>query len=132
LPEYACGSHADMLASLRVPVGGGLSGWVAANGKPLLNGNPAVDAADLAGLKSALAIPIEGQNDTAGVLTLFSTRADAFSSADLRDLLALSLMLGHLIETSKIRHQGNRRNVIPIASPASSRTRELQQSLVTV
>jgi len=132
LPEYACGSHADMLASLRVPVGGGLSGWVAANGKPLLNGNPAVDAADLAGLKSALAIPIEGQNDIAGVLTLFSTRTDAFSSADLRDLLALSLMLGHLIETSKIRHQGNRRNVIPIASPASTRTRELQQSLVTV
>jgi len=132
LPEYACGSHAEALTSLKVPVGGGLSGWVAANGKPLLNGNPAVDAADLAGLKSALAIPIEGQNDIAGVLTLFSTRADAFSSADLRDLLALSLMLGHLIETSKTRHHGTRRNVIPIASPASPRAREFQQSLVTV
>jgi len=132
LPEYACGSHAETLASLKVPVGEGLSGWVAANGKPLLNGNPAVDAADLAGLKSALAIPIEGQNDIAGVLTLFSARSDAFSAADLRDLLALSLLLGHLIETSKIRHQGTRRNVIPIASPATPRTRELQQNLVTV
>ncbi len=132
LPEYACGSHAETLASLNVPVGGGLSGWVAANGKPLLNGNPAVDAADLAGLKSALAIPIEGQNDVAGVLTLFSTRANAFSSADLRDLLALSLLLGHLIETSKVRSQGIRRNVIPIASPAGPRAREFQQSLVTV
>ena len=132
LPEYACGSHAETLSSLKVSVGEGLSGWVAANGKPLLNGNPAVDAADLAGLKSALAIPIEGQNDIAGVLTLFRARADAFSSADLRDLLALSLLLGHLIETSRIRHQGTRRNVIPIASPASPRTREFQQNLVTV
>jgi putative nucleotidyltransferase with HDIG domain len=132
LPEYVCGSHAETLSSLQIPVGEGLSGWVAANGKPLLNGNPAVDAANLAGLKSALAIPLEGQNDIAGVLTLFSARADTFSSADLRDLLALSLLLGHLIETSRIRHQSIRRNVIPIASPASSRTRELQQSLATV
>jgi GAF domain-containing protein len=132
LPEYACGSHAETLSSLKIPVGEGLSGWVAANGKPLLNGNPAVDAADLAGLKSALAIPIEGQNDIAGVLTLFRAQADAFSSADLRDLLALSLLLGHLIETGGIRRQGTRRNVIPIASPATSRTRELKQDLVTV
>ncbi|PYT24847.1 MAG: hypothetical protein DMG58_25380 [Acidobacteria bacterium] len=132
LPEYACGSHAETLSSLKIPVGEGLSGWVAANGKPLLNGNPAVDAADLAGLKSALAIPIEGQNDIAGVLTLFRAQADAFSSADLRDLLALSLLLGHLIETRGIRRQGTRRNVIPIASPATSRTRELKQDLVTV
>lgn len=132
LPEYACGSHAETLSSLQVAVGEGLSGWVAANGKPLLNGNPSVDAGALAGLKSALAIPLEGQNDIAGVLTLFRARADAFSSADLRDLLALSLLLGHLIETSRIRHQGTRRNVIPIASPAISRTREFNQNLVTV
>src|SRR5215471_4310436 len=67
LPEYAPGSHADTLSSLQRS---GLatvcrSGWRRTE-KPLLNGNPAVDAGQLAGLKSALAIPLEGQNDSPG------------------------------------------------------------------
>ncbi len=132
VPEHTSGTHADTLSSRKLAVGEGLSGWVAANGKPILNGNPSVDAGELAGLKSALAIPLEGQNDVAGVLTLFRARADAFSSAELRDLLALSLLLGHLIETTRIPRQGTRRNVVPIASPAPSHTRALKQNLVTV
>ena len=132
VPEFTSGVQANTLANRKLAVGDGLSGWVAANGKPLLNGNPSVEADELAALKSALAIPLEGQNDVAGVLTLFRARTDAFSSADLRDLLALSLLLGHLIETTRIPRQGTRRNVIPIASPAPARTRALDQNLVTV
>jgi hypothetical protein len=52
LPEYASGSHAETLASLQIPVGEvyrlGGGQWQTAP-----EWNPAVDAADLAGLKSA-------------------------------------------------------------------------------
>jgi putative nucleotidyltransferase with HDIG domain len=131
-PEFAAGTHVETLSSLKVTVGEGLSGWVAANGRPIVNGNPSVDASELAGLKSALAIPLEGPEDMAGVLALFRTEADAFSATDSRDLMALSLLLGHLIETTRVRRHGIRRNVIPIAAPSASRIRQLDPELITV
>jgi putative methionine-R-sulfoxide reductase with GAF domain len=129
--EYAVGTHAETLSSLRIPVGEGLSGWVAANRRPILNGNPSVEAGEMAGLKSALAIPIEGEQDTAGVLALFHARADAFSAADLRDLMALSAILGDVIEHPRLRLPA-RQNVIPIASPAVSRAQSLKPELLPV
>ncbi len=129
--EFAAGTHAETLSSLRIPVGQGLSGWVAANRRPILNGNPSVEANEMAGLKSALAIPLEGEQDTAGVLALFHTRAEAFSTADLRDLMALSPLLGEVIEHPRMR-QSARRNVIPIAAPPTSRTQNLKPELLPV
>jgi transcriptional regulator with GAF, ATPase, and Fis domain len=115
-----------------VAVGEGLSGWVAANGKPILNGNPAADADELGSLKSAIAIPLEGDHGTAGVLTLFRVHPDAFSSLHLQDLLALSPLLGQIIEPSRAHSQRTRHNVIPIAAQSASRARSLNQSLLQV
>ena len=130
--EYARGTHVDTLTSLRIAVGQGPSGWAAANGRPILNGNPSVDSAEMAGLKSALAIPLDGSQDVAGVLSLFRSHPDAFSAADLRDLIAIGPLLGHLIETSRAPRQAARQNVIPIASQAISRSRAVNQNLVPV
>jgi GAF domain-containing protein len=105
---------------------------VAANGRPILNGNPSVDSSEMAGLKSALAIPLEGSQDVAGVLALFRVQPDGFSAADLRDLIAIGPLLGHLIETSRAHRQAARQNVIPIASQPVSRSRAVNQNLVTV
>ena len=40
IPEYVNGDNYRLFASLRIPVGDGLSGWVAQNKKPIVNGNP--------------------------------------------------------------------------------------------
>jgi len=93
VPEYASGAHAGMLGSLELRVAEGLSGWVAGNGRAILNGNPAVDLGETVGLKSALAIPLKTNQIFTGVLTLFHTGADAFSEADLQQLWALSSVL---------------------------------------
>ncbi|MGB9361059.1 MAG: HD domain-containing phosphohydrolase, partial [Candidatus Sulfotelmatobacter sp.] len=42
IPEYVNGDNYRLFASLRIPVGDGLSGWVAQNKKPIVNGNPSV------------------------------------------------------------------------------------------
>src|SRR5579872_1115478 len=55
IPEYAAGTHIETLSRLKVAMGQGLSGWVAANGHSILNGNPSVDSPTLVGLRSALA-----------------------------------------------------------------------------
>src|SRR5208337_1686934 len=65
IPEYVNGDNYRLFASLRIPVGDGLSGWVAQNKKPIVNGNPSVepgylnDPAKFSTLRSALALAME-------------------------------------------------------------------------
>jgi putative nucleotidyltransferase with HDIG domain len=64
VPEYVNGDNFRLFSSLRIPLGQGLSGWVAQTGKPLLNGNPSVepgylnDPTKFSNLRSALAVPL--------------------------------------------------------------------------
>ena len=44
IPHYVTGDNYKLFSSLRIPVGQGLSGWVAENRKPILNGNPSVES----------------------------------------------------------------------------------------
>ncbi len=132
VPEFAAGTHVETLTSLKVPIGHGLSGWVAANGRAILNGNPSVDSPSLMGLRSALAIPLEGEQDIAGVLTLFRVKADAFSAMDLLDLSALGDALGDLMEAGGKNRTAPRQNVVAIAPPPAPRARTLTRSLQPV
>src|SRR5438309_1469454 len=43
VPEYVNGDNFRLFASLRIPMGQGLAGWVAQNLKPILNGKPSVE-----------------------------------------------------------------------------------------
>jgi diguanylate cyclase (GGDEF)-like protein/putative nucleotidyltransferase with HDIG domain len=96
IPEYVNGDNFRLFSSLRIPVGQGLSGWVAHNKKPIINGNPSVepgymnDPTKFSTLRSALAIPLEGLAGVVGVLALYRGERDAFTSDDLRILLAIS------------------------------------------
>ncbi|HEV3511197.1 MAG TPA: GAF domain-containing protein, partial [Candidatus Sulfotelmatobacter sp.] len=91
-------------SALRIPLGEGLSGWVAQNHKAILNGNPSVepgylnDPTKYSTLRSALAMPIEGANGIAAVLALYRAGQDAFSVDDLRVLEAGASGLGKAIE----------------------------------
>ena len=61
--RYTSGLTSQIFASLEIPVGQGLSGWVVENGKAIVNGNPAVEpgyaeaSGQLGALNSALSIP---------------------------------------------------------------------------
>jgi putative nucleotidyltransferase with HDIG domain len=131
IPEYAAGTHIETLSRLKVPMGHGLSGWVAANGRSILNGNPSVDSSSLIGLRSALAIPLEGEDDVAGVLTLFRAKPDAFSAMDLLELSALGDALGDLMESGAARPVP-RQNVIAMAPQPVPRARTVTRSLQPV
>jgi len=106
VPEYVNGDDFRLFSSLRIPVGQGLSGWVAHNSKPILNGNPSVepgylnDPAKFSTLRSALAVPLEGVNGTIGVLTLYHSGKDAFSKDHLRVVLALTAKVALSIENA--------------------------------
>jgi diguanylate cyclase (GGDEF)-like protein/putative nucleotidyltransferase with HDIG domain len=106
IPEYVSGDNFRLFSSLRIPLGEGLSGWVAQNSKPILNGNPSVepgylnDPTKYSTLRSALAVPLEGVSGVVAVLALYRTQQDAFTKDHLRILLAISSKLGFTIENA--------------------------------
>jgi diguanylate cyclase (GGDEF)-like protein/putative nucleotidyltransferase with HDIG domain len=106
VPEYVNGDNFRLFASLRIPIGQGLSGWVAQNRKPILNGNPSVepgylnDASKYSTLTSALAVPLEGVQGVVGVVALYHAEKDFFTTDHLRILLAVSSKMALAIENA--------------------------------
>jgi diguanylate cyclase (GGDEF)-like protein len=106
VPEYVSGENLRLFTALEIPVGQGLSGWVVENNKPILNGNPSVEAGYLndptkySTLRSALAVPLNGVNGSLGVLALYRSEKDAFSKENLRILLAISSKVAFAIENA--------------------------------
>jgi len=106
VPEFVSGENLKLFLSLRIPLGEGVSGWVAQNHKPILNGNPSVepgylnDPTKYSTLRSALALPLEGSTGVAAVLALYRAHQDAFTKDDLRVLEAFGAQLGPVIESA--------------------------------
>jgi diguanylate cyclase (GGDEF)-like protein/putative nucleotidyltransferase with HDIG domain len=104
--EFVNGDNYRLFSSLRIPLGQGLSGWVAQNRKPIINGNPSVepgylnDPSKFSTLSSALAVPLEGVSGVIGVLALYRAERDAFTSDHLRILLAVSSKMALSIENA--------------------------------
>src|SRR6266567_1350227 len=106
VPEYVNGDNYRLFSSLRIPIGQGLSGWVAHNRKPIINGNPSVepgylnDPSKFSTLRSALAVPLEGVAGVIGVLALYRGERDGFTTDHLRILLAVSGKMALSIENA--------------------------------
>ena len=106
IPEHVSGDNFRLFASLRIPLGQGLSGWVAQNKKPIINGNPSVepgylnDPTKFSTLRSALSVPLEGVAGVAAVLTLYKLEPDSFTTDHLRILLAISSKMALAIENA--------------------------------
>jgi diguanylate cyclase (GGDEF)-like protein/putative nucleotidyltransferase with HDIG domain len=98
--QHVDGPASSCLSAKVIPLGEGLSGYVAACGQPVVNGNPQVEpnyAAPLGApvggalqLRSGLSIPLRSPSgEVFAVLTLYAMRADAFTREHLRILLAV-------------------------------------------
>ncbi len=107
LPVFLHGEDYNLFSSLEISLGSGLSGWVAENGKPVLNGNPSVepgylnDPTKFSSLRSALAVPLANRSGTVGVISLYHQDRDAFTEQD-RDLLAaIGERLANVMESTR-------------------------------
>jgi len=106
IPQYVQGRDFQLFSSLAIPIGQGLSGWVAEHGKAIVNGNPSVEPgylnapAKLSNLNSAISVPLVGVNGVLGALTLYHAQRDAFTRDHLRLLLAISSKAALTIENA--------------------------------
>jgi diguanylate cyclase (GGDEF)-like protein/putative nucleotidyltransferase with HDIG domain len=105
-PEFVNGHDSEVFAPLQIPMGEGLSGWVAQCKHPIVNGNPSVetgylnDSTKFSILKSALSVPLEGSSGVVGVLSLYADERDAFTADHLRILSAVSAKIALCIENA--------------------------------
>jgi putative nucleotidyltransferase with HDIG domain len=121
--KFASGEDCKGLESLAVRQGEGLIGWVAEVGKPILNGNPAVEpgysatghsATDLA---SALALPLVAAGRVVGVIALYRREKDAFAASELVALLELCPALASLmLDQERIESDDSAKNLLEMSN----------------
>jgi hypothetical protein len=87
----------ECLASLLIPVGAGVSGWVAANRSTIRGADPRLDLGDVAerlGLHACISTPIFSAMEPFGVLTVYGTEAAQFSEHAIRFVGTLAQEIG--------------------------------------
>jgi signal transduction histidine kinase len=85
---------------LKLRVGEGVTGWVARHGQPVRVGDVTRDPRYVAarrGVKSELAVPLEVNGETRGVINVDSDRKDAFSADDQELLEQLAVQAAKVI-----------------------------------
>ena len=93
---------------LQLRVGEGITGWVARHGKSARVGDVSQDSRYVAarrGVKSELAVPLEVNGETRGVLNMDSDRTDAFSTDDQELLQALAVQAAKVIQNTWLYEQ---------------------------
>ena len=93
---------------LKLRVGEGITGWVARNGKPARVGDVTRDPRYVMarrGVRSELAVPLEVNGETRGVLNVDSDRADAFTVEDQELLQELAVQAAKVIQNTWLYEQ---------------------------
>jgi putative nucleotidyltransferase with HDIG domain len=85
---YRAGDEAALVSACPIRLGERLSGWVAATGETVMNSDARLDldeaVREQSALRSALAVPLVVDGHAAGVLSVYSTAANAFDVAHRR------------------------------------------------
>lgn len=96
MAQYIDGTLAHAFSAQHIPLGEGLSGWVAQNERPIMNGNPTVEpnfvpeSGAFTETSSALSVPLFDPSGVVfGVLTVYAAKHAAFSKDHLRILQAI-------------------------------------------
>jgi len=97
---HATSSLHDGASFPHIPVGDGVSGWVAANRSTIGNADPALDIGELAAawaFRSCTSTPVFVSGDLFGVLTVYGTHAPGLSDDAVRVVGRLAQEVGLLL-----------------------------------
>ena len=92
VPQYIDGKEKETFSDLAIPLGEGITGWVAENKRPLINSNPLVEfgylgnAARFTLMRSALSVPLKVNEEVLSVITLYDETPNKFVGDNLRVL----------------------------------------------
>jgi sigma-B regulation protein RsbU (phosphoserine phosphatase) len=137
--RYARGHRDEIVRSVVIPLGEGLTGAAAQKRKPVVSNNvledpryiPTIDA-----VRSELAVPMIARGKLVGVIDIQATRANAFSDQDTSLLRLLATRVAGSIENARLhkrveRQSRTRRLLLELAQEFSS-TLQLDELLTRV
>jgi diguanylate cyclase (GGDEF)-like protein/putative nucleotidyltransferase with HDIG domain len=100
-PAYATGQFAQQLQDMEVELGKGISGWVMAYKRPMLNANPALELSGLSGdlsiLTDSLVVPLIADAECVGTISLYAQPPGRYGQPDLALLQAVAGIVAPLV-----------------------------------
>jgi GAF domain-containing protein len=130
--------YSENATNLNIPVGSGITGWVAAHRKPLRTNDVSQDTRYIqvsSNTRSELAIPLIFRNDVLGVLNVESEQAGAYNENDEEMLGTLAGSLAAIIANARlvdqIRRQAERERLLNEISSKIRRSTDMQTILST-
>ncbi len=102
------GKYSELIQGHKMSMGKGISGWVAAYRRPMINTGSALDFqginGDFTSFKDALVVPIVHEDESLGTISLYAQEPISYSQNDLSVLRTLASFLAPLISDAK-RHE---------------------------
>ena len=121
VPHFLDCASGRAMSMQNVPIGAGLSGWVAENARSIVNGNPTVepnylpDSGILTAAGSALSIPLFDKSGAVfGVLSLYASASAAFSKDHLRILQGIEPEFSLTLENALLRKAAEAADYTPV------------------
>ena len=111
--RYAVGHREEVVRSLSVALGEGVTGAAALRGEPVLVGDVRNDPRYLRAVdavRTELAVPMHARNKLVGVIDLESTRVNAWSEYDRTLLRLIAARVAIAIDNARLYHRVDRQN----------------------
>lgn len=106
--EYACGDLAESLLGISIGLGKGISGWVAAHKRPMINADPVLEFQGIEGsfntLNDALVVPLVLDGDCLGTISLYANQPAFYSPTHLSLLETVAEQVAPLMQ--ELGHSG--------------------------
>lgn len=100
-PAYVTGQFAQQLQDMEVQLGKGISGWVMAYKRPMLNASPALELSGLRGdlsiLTDSLVVPLITDAECVGTISLYAQPPIRYGQPDLALLQAVAGIVAPLV-----------------------------------
>lgn len=105
LAAHAAGDSASHFVGLRIARGERLSGWVAANRQTIVNSDPVLDLGEVARsikprLRSCLSTALLSKGQLVGVLSVYSTQAEAFTEDHRRVIEVIGRQISNVVKSA--------------------------------
>ncbi len=102
---YVGGKFSDVLQEHSIEVGKGISGWVCAYRRPMMNTRPALDfqglQGDFSSFSDSLVVPIIHGDESVGTISLYAQEPISYNQYDLNILQTVAGFLAPMIAESK-------------------------------
>jgi sigma-B regulation protein RsbU (phosphoserine phosphatase) len=111
--RYAVGHREEVVRSLSIALGEGVTGSAALRGEPVLVGDVRNDSRYLRAVdavRTELAVPMHARNKLVGVIDLESTRVNAYSEYDRALLRLIAARVAIAIDNARLYHRVDRQN----------------------